>query len=97
MSPTNRFSALTPGTSLGEPDAPAYSLPTIGKVRSVAAAGVTFTLPGIAEYFGPAPWSIGSSDDAADAITDGNAPQVGDTCLVVFAADHEPWIVGWTR
>lgn len=72
----------------------------IGTVLTVTAAGVRVELedqPGIA--FGPAPWCLGSYDTAADALTGGFHPRVGDKALVVFAGVgvEAPVIQAWWR
>lgn len=93
-----RFGRLTSGV-LAMPEPATTYEPSQGVVLAVSASGALVVLDeATTASWGPCPWSLGSSGDAAAAIADGFAPRVGDRCLVVFAgSDHVPWVVSWWR
>ncbi len=75
-------------------------VPQLGKVLSVSSKGALVELDARkGEFYGPAPWCIGSYDALALALAAGFAPRVGDRVVVMFAGVgiDAPVIQVWWR
>lgn len=101
MTDYSKFTQHTPGMPRGRARAlPVQDTPQLGTVLAVTAAGVEVEIDGLrTQSCGPAPWSLGTHDTTAAAITAGDCPRTGDRCLVVFAGTGiaAPVVVAWWR